>query len=129
MDSGPLKDPSVWELIATHWMEILTFLGLGSGSGILAKKLTDQKQDSKIEQQGQSIEELKITITKVRKELYGDINEIRKDVNDLKVNLSEIKHIEEKIDSIKEDMLAKFDQIYNQQEMVLNQFIQYLKDK
>lgn len=37
------------EWLQAHWLELTAALGIGSGSGLLSKKLIDKSQDKKIE--------------------------------------------------------------------------------
>lgn len=54
--------------ITSHWVEILTYLGIGGGSGILGKKLTDKKQDEKIKRNEEELNKQRVEIVR-QKEL------------------------------------------------------------
>ena len=36
------------EYIINHWSDLITFIGVGGGSGLLGKIIVDKKQDKKI---------------------------------------------------------------------------------
>jgi peptidoglycan hydrolase CwlO-like protein len=58
-----------YEWILKHWAEILTALGVGSGGSFAAKKLTDKKQDAKINKLDERVGGMERKLADVEKDI------------------------------------------------------------
>ncbi len=97
------------EWFISHWQEILAYIGIGGGSGIIGKKLTDKQQDKKLKDHEDRIMKLEtecITIkndiqnnTVFDKQLRGEFKEYR-DLMDKRLS-----RIEDKQDKIYDHLI------------------------
>ena len=93
------------EWIEAHWIELLSALGIGGGSGILGKKLTDRKQNK-------DIEYLKSEVKDIRSELSINSDRdlalkehIAEMKLDFKESLTEIKQGQKELQSLIIDLI------------------------
>jgi hypothetical protein len=92
--------------LETHWTELLSYLGLGGGSGFLAKKLVDKAQDQKIKSLEHRIGMSEADIVKLKSDI--EINTLFD--KDFRVQVAD------RQSELKEDMKevkGRLDQIFN----------------
>lgn len=98
-----------------HWPEVLAYLGIGGGSGILGKKLTDKKQDTKIKQHEEKINHHEEDIKVLKKVYSSQSKAILKVENDLKHNTDWDRQLREDLKSQREDIKEKFNKLEESQ--------------
>ncbi len=83
--------------IIKHWPELAAAVGIGGGSGLAAKKLTDKKQDGKIADLETKVNDMDKALTKLktdietntkfdkqfREQVEGSMQEIKTQLNQI----------------------------------------------
>ncbi len=81
-----------------HWAELAAALGLGGGSGLLAKKMTDKKQDKKISDLEKKVNSLNEDMLQLKNDIKTNTmfdkqfrEQVEKEYNGIKEGMREIK--------------------------------------
>lgn len=100
----------IGDWLELHWIEILTTIGIGGGSGLAGNKLSDKKRDDKIDELKLEVDENKRNI----QEMKADINtntlfdkQFRDQMKD------ERKEIKDSLKELKEAQSKMFDYLLN----------------
>jgi len=55
--------------LTKHWTELVAAFSIGGGSGLIAKKFTDKKQDKKISALGKKVQDIDIEIIQLKNDI------------------------------------------------------------
>ena len=84
--------------IVKHWPEFAAALGIGGGSGLAAKKLTDKRQDKKISALEKKVNDMDKTITQLKNDIKTNTmldkqfrDQMEQEYNGIKEDMKEVK--------------------------------------
>lgn len=91
-----MKDIHDW--LIKHWAELAAALGIGGGSGLAAKKLTDKKQDKKISELESKVNDMEKAITQLKNDIKTNTmfdkqfrDQMEREYNGIKEDMKEVK--------------------------------------